>query len=136
MFKFIFYKGDKTVGEANAETLVAAQEKLGLKDEDYDFCDDNLPIEETSVAIAVEKKPRKPRTDKGTKRNVDNKSKKVDNVTRKKPEYFLAINTILQVTPLTHDEAAKTIEGLEPQDTVRVIMGHEISFTRSVKFHF
>jgi hypothetical protein len=136
MYKFIFYKGDKTVGEANAETLVEAQEKLGLKDGDYDFCNDNLPIEETSVAITVEKKPRKPRTDKGTKRNVDNKSKKVDNVTRKKPEYFVFFEKGLSEA-LNHEQAIERIQTYSNEITEpRVIMGHEISFTRSVKFHF
>ena len=74
-----------------------------------------------------DKLPRQTRKDKGQPH------KKAETKTRNQPEYFVYSDTALS-NALTHDEALEEIERCLPA-AVRVIMGHEIKFTRRISFH-
>lgn len=120
MKTYIFFKDGEQIQSIEAESLSEAEEKSGLK-----------VSEEVSYSEVDTK--RKPRADKGLKR-VKNTTKAVKNTTRKKPEYFIFDCARLLSDPMTHDDAVKFIEN-ETNPMVRVIMGHEISFSRKVQFH-
>jgi len=61
--------------------------------------------------------------------------KKAETKTRKQPEYFVLVDKCL-VFNGTHDKASEYLQNClnEPKDT-KVIMGHEIKFTRQISFH-
>lgn len=130
---FKFMRDGKQVNSAVAEDVVKAAKICGLSDEDYN----SVETENTEVPTPPVK-TRKLRADKGLprkgKRVVTSVTKKVTEKSRKKPEYFVLDEDGILSTVLTHNEATKFIEDSD-KDTIRVIMGHEISFTRSVKFH-
>lgn len=162
IYKFLDADG-KEIGSTLCPDLISAKQYAKEVDIPWvtiDICEDE--VKDATSTVENTTKVRKPRADKGTKRiNVNmealnsttstedlnktsqlvngekpKKISKVEKDTRRRPEYFLSINNILQATPLTHDKATKVIEGLDSTDTVRVIMGHEIKFTRKVQFHF
>jgi hypothetical protein len=81
--------------------------------------DQNNPVTEKGVLL-VQENP-KPRKKKATKKD------------RKHPEYFVLDEDGILSQTMTHDEALKFIEDSN-KDTIRVIMGHEIHFTRKVQF--
>lgn len=104
--------------------------------------EDKMAEPESSVTDTLDepqKKSRKPRADKGQPRKVNkllaNGLNTPKEKSRKKPEYFVAVNNSLGMG-MSKDEAGGVIENCDKDDKVRVIMGHEVQFTRPVKFHF
>ena len=130
---FKFMRDGKEISSVVKPTLEEARKYARDSDIDWDTIDEYEEIDDSNACASMpkEKKIRKPRIDKGSKRNVDNKSKKVDN--RKKPEYFILDEDGILSQALAHDEALKFIEN-SVKATLRVIMGHEIKFIRKVQF--
>ncbi len=150
IYKFKDVDG-KEIGQTTTTSQTLAKEIA--KEQGWDWYSIDI-LEETKGEKVVEpesnvtntldetpKKTRKPRADKGQPRvKVDNKSKNVDNVSKKKvakkdrkhPEYFIYHGGLL-TKALTHQEALQDI-GESEDKTPRVIMGHEIKFVRKVQF--
>ncbi len=135
---YVFYKDGEQIQSLEAKDLKEAEEKSGLTvDEDKGI---SYAVINTANVVENTTKTRKPRADKGTKRDgkithdvkvITSKEK-----SRKKPEYFLFNKTTDKLSePLTNEQARAKIEEFY-NDSFVVIMGHEITFTRSVKFHF
>jgi len=121
----------KEISSVVKQTLEEARKYAKDNDIDWDTIDEYEESDLGLMEITAPPKTRKPRIDKGSKRNVDNKIKKVDN--RKKPEYFVLDEDGILSQALAHDEALKFIEN-SVKATIRVIMGHEIKFIRKVQF--
>jgi len=134
---------ERVIRDSTEGAKLYAQEKE-IDYETIDILEEDLSVTDTSPvntasAVNTTTKARKPRADKGQSRkekvkvegNVDNKSKKV--VNRKHPEYFVFYDGNL--TPALSREKAIGVIDEDNQSNPRVIMGHEITFTRSVKFH-
>ena len=128
---FKFMRDGKEISSVVKQTLEEARKYARDSDIDWDTIDEYEESDLGLMEITAPPKTRKPRADKGSKRNVDNKSKKVDN--RKKPEYFILDEDGILSQALAHDEALKFIEN-SVKATIRVIMGHEIKFIRKVQF--
>jgi len=126
LYKFMS-KG-KQINSAIAMTEEEAAKICGLKKEDYDKVETEKTEDEIHEVQPTEKKTRQPRSDKGTHR-----VEKPEVKSRKKPEYFVFSDSVLS-RPLDHKMAIIEIETAINKE-IRVIMGHEISFSRTVSFH-
>ncbi len=123
LFVFSDIEAGEDLQSVEAETLAEAEKATGLK------VSDKIAYREEEIL-----KKSKPRADKGQPRVTKTSTNVTKKDTRKRPEYFIFDGKSLTYA-LTHDKALKGIEdNKEPE--LRVIMGHEVRFSRSVKFHF
>jgi len=128
---YVFYKDGEQIQSLEAKDLKEAEEKSGLTvDEDKGI---SYAVINTTNGVNTTTK-RKPRADKGQHRGTVKDTKVAKKDTRKRPEYFVFYNGNL--TPAISREKAIEVIDEDKQSNPRVIMGHEITFTRSVKFHF
>lgn len=148
LYKFMS-KG-KQINSAIVSTEEEAAKICGLKKEDYD----KVETEPNNEGQPTGKKTRQPRSDKGQPRKKLEsvsisggipegmkipKSKTTTSQTtykeksRKKPNYFVYSSQVLS-KPLTREQALKELGNTIPE-TPRIIMGHEISFSRTVSLH-
>ena len=128
-----FMKDGKQVNSAIAQSKDAAIKINGgieydaIEEEPYEVATFNSSVSDNVLRTQPEKPPRQTRKDKGQPH------KKAETKTRNQPEYFVYSDTVLS-SALTHDEALEAIESYLPA-AVRVIMGHEVKFTRQISFH-
>jgi hypothetical protein len=127
LYKFI--KQGKQINSAIAETEEEASKICGFSKSDYD----SVETEESSDVVTKPTKTRKPRADKGQSRKVESQKAAKS---RRKPDYFIFKHGELS-TPLSHDKALIELNTWlgAGESEPRIIMGHEIKFTRQISFH-
>jgi hypothetical protein len=162
VYKFMDADGkelDKVIRDSTEGARLYAQEKE-IDYETIDICEEDLAVTDTpetkitavnntTQTVEYTTKIRKPRADKGQKRSLkdgvsasgetvtikeEKPKKKVTKKDRKHPEYFILCNETSVGDSFTHDEALDYLSKTQPNDSVRVIMGREVHFTRKVQF--
>ena len=129
-----FMKDGKQVNSAIAQSKDAAIKINGgieydaIEEEPYEVATFNSSVSDNVLRTQPEKPPRQTRKDKGQPH------KKAETKTRLKPEYFVAIDDILQTGSCSQDKAEEIISKAK-DGLIRVIIGHEAKFTRQISFH-
>ena len=126
-----FMKDGKQVNSAIAQSKDAAIKINGWIE--YDAIEEEPYEVATFNSSASDNAPQPDKPTRQTRKDKGQPHKKAETKTRLKPEYFVYSDTVLS-SALTHDEALEAIESYLPA-AVRVIMGHEVKFTRQISFH-
>lgn len=128
MLLYKFMKNGKQVNGAYAENQSDAIKINGGID--YDTIETEPILSgQPEVVKVFQSKVRKPRADKGQ----PHQKKETPIKSRRQPDYFIFANGTL-VKVLSRDKVPEAIEAVLP-GTLRIIMGHEITFTRQTRLH-